>query len=790
MEGLQSIDRWRRELGLHPVPLYSAVDDVRQFILLNGLHGSFCLDLDTADDVDARSIAWSSNVAHYVRLEGTAVSVQRWDQPGLQRAPAAAVASALQTFHARLEAQQPDSSRSSVAHAIRVFRALRGALPPALDGSQALGAYLALLACAFDRVAPRELDAARWALGPEAVDAAERVQPQHWRTLTEDLTMGRAVERLSLDLALLIRHAGGTLFQEAHYEAVVHGQLGLFAPTPARLVRSSAPLGVHFTPPPLVRTLVEEGLRLVPLNRPDITVFDPACGSGEFLREALRQLRSMGYRGPVRLLGWDISPVACAMARFALACESDVGAVVDIQRTDSALTEWPERLDCILMNPPFLAWPDVPGPYKEAMQGRLGRMYAFRPDLASLFVAKAVERLPDLAVLASVLPASFLDSKSMRAFRDELATKIEVASVARLGSHDLFSGAKVDAGFIVARARPTPRIDAAPGERVQDETLVVWANALPTSTSAALRGVRKMRLGPRAAFGQLSTHNYSVYYRSLDSTSWAPRPYDAWQLDQRLGSLPTVADRFAVQQGTLTGLNRAFVIGADEWQNLPLGERPFFRAAVLNESIDAGRIMTAAYVFYPYGDCLIESEAKLRRVVPEFYRGWLRPHEADLKARAGVPERWWDLTRPRRWQMSRTPKLVSTYFGDVGSFALDESGEVIVVQGYGWLGRRAMSFSRGVWCAYLALVNSGVFSTLLSARSNHVGGGQWNLSKRFVDGIPLPDLSSSDLDVSLLKGLTTIGRAIHTRGLESLSAQERREWEQLVEAAYGLSALA
>lgn len=57
------------------------------------------------------------------------------------------------------------------------------------------------------------------------------------------------------------------------------------------------------------------------------------------------------------------------------------------------------------------------------------------------------------------------------------------------------------------------------------------------------------------------------------------------------------------------------------------------------------------------------------------------------------------------------------------------------------------------------MLNSRLMSSLLAASSNNVGGGQWNLSKRFVTGIPWVKLGK-DMS-SLVRDLSQIGEAIH-----------------------------
>jgi hypothetical protein len=50
---------------------------------------------------------------------------------------------------------------------------------------------------------------------------------------------------------------------------------------------------------------------------------------------------------------------------------------------------------------------------------------------------------------------------------------------------------------------------------------------------------------------------------------------------------------------------------------------------------------------------------------------------------------------------------------------------------------------------------------LLASISVHIGGGQWDLSPRYLNRLPLPDLASQDFEPDLLEGLARIGRAIH-----------------------------
>ena len=57
--------------------------------------------------------------------------------------------------------------------------------------------------------------------------------------------------------------------------------------------------------------------------------------------------------------------------------------------------------------------------------------------------------------------------------------------------------------------------------------------------------------------------------------------------------------------------------------------------------------------------------------------------------------------------------------------------------------------------AIVATLNAPITNTLLAGVSNNLSGGQWNLSKRFVERMPLVDVQK--LPNSLLEPLSQIG---------------------------------
>jgi hypothetical protein len=256
-----------------------------------------------------------------------------------------------------------------------------------------------------------------------------------------------------------------------------------------------------------------------------------------------------------------------------------------------------------------------------------------------------------------------------------------------------------------------------------------------------------------------------------------------------LDNKPRVKDIFDVKQGIKTGLHKAFVLSKDEYLSLPKNERKYFRPAIVNGSIRAGFIVDKAYGFFPYGKVRFANQSELKSAAPYYYKTYLLPNYTKLLKRSGIDKsKWWEYTRYRTWLVEPRPKIVSSQFGDAGSFGLDLYGKFVPIDASSWLPigeNRVTKFSDQIGFAYLAILNSDIFSQLLAASSTHLSGGQWSLTKQYVDNIALPDLFISNSDSALINGLAQIGNSIY-EGLP-IQDQDVRLHTKLVKQAYGIA---
>ena len=251
-------------------------------------------------------------MGHYVSLLDDTVEVLRYDASAsaAETYSLRSIQENLRKFHAYLEGSQPRSEMSVISHAIRVFRQLRSASGDE-EGTRSLLSFLTLVACATDECDREILDGKKWGLPSNYKDNLASVSDSDWELLSIELVRGRRFDNLTLRPELLLRHAAGQLFQEAHYEVSVLRQLRLpgFPPPSKAPTKTPQGVGVHFTPPSLARMIVEQSIRLLGFA---LSFFANDFRSGlrvwRVLRESIRQLRIRKFTERSDLVGSGTFP--------------------------------------------------------------------------------------------------------------------------------------------------------------------------------------------------------------------------------------------------------------------------------------------------------------------------------------------------------------------------------------------------------------------------------------------------------------------------------------------------
>jgi adenine-specific DNA-methyltransferase len=390
------------------------------------------------------------------------------------------------------------------------------------------------------------------------------------------------------------------------------------------------------------------------------------------------------------------------------------------------------------------------------LQEILGDAFHYRPDLSMAFASLALHHLRPGGTLATLLPVGALGQTGGIKWRDGLLRNNEVELVAVLGDHGLFRDAMVNVAALVLRKSDKPR-DLA--------STMLWASQKRGASSAALRRLRRWQGGNRNAE---RTVDWSIYQmsRHLLATrdDWTPRPNSLGELPERLVEtvgVTTVEALFQVELGVRAGtIGSNLQIVAAEYALLPSRERKFFRPVAETRSIRNGRIQPITWIFYPDEPM---TSAEIQRVAPSFHSQHLDPLGLD-------PDERIDLDRARRdTNLRRRPRLVTRAFIGTDSFAVDEDGRFVVVQGYSWLPRQAILGgpfeTTTLLHDYVFLLNSRIFFALLRENGRIVSGGQVDGAKNQVRSVPLPDLAAMYLETPEIEA--------QARTLREIDAVER-----------------
>lgn len=752
----EHLSLWAKQTGVLPVNLLHCQNTgVLKYAMLDGDINNFCLDYSENQDMDAdvyKRLAWSSNMRNYIRVAGDDVMLYCVGNGSPECIPKNLVLNNMEKFYQYISPKQNTPTVEGVVpFVMREFRGIRNWLREENSAESSMTALLYMLASIREKEKINNANLVSLGLPINTLDIVGVLpsMEEHLQHLREGMN------GILLDISLLLRHAAGRLFEEANYIAKFNPQLSLFTNYDINYAYDPQKLGAFYTPTYLARSIVEKVIKESNIeDKKVISILDPACGSGEFLVEALRQLKTLGFVGKVKVYGWDVSSVAINIANFVLHFEREEwndSLELHIEEHDSVVRNWP-NVDIILMNPPYSSWEQLNEEQREAVKELMPKG---KPNLSSVFYLKAVNALKEKGILGCVMPTSFLINDSTKALRKDSKEKATPFYIGRLGSF-VFQRAFVDVCVVMAKV----------GADIDENITMLWTDNKGKLVPDALRKLRMIDYG--ASF-PLNMEDVSIYKQEtknlLDNEVWMPLSYKEMQVKNTLdgllacGVMECVKEVFSVKQGCRTGNNSLFKIKKQELLAMGDAEKAYFRPSVDSDSLQNNILQEKSYVFFPYNEngLNILNEDELKDKVPTYYHKIIGSKEA-LASRAGDIKQWWALTRPRDWQFTTGIRLVSAEFGNSSNFSIDESGRFVVERGLAWLPKDKQMPIDNLY-AYLAILSSEYFNTLLAIYSRQLAGGNWfNLEKKFVDHIPLPRFS--DIEDFTLRLLTEYGKKI------------------------------
>jgi hypothetical protein len=188
-------------------------------------------------------------------------------------------------------------------------------------------------------------------------------------------------------------------------------------------------LGEYYTPAWLAEHVLDQvGYQGQATDR----LLDPTCGSGTFLLAALKRWRHSSVPTTLPIVGFDLHPLAVATARanylLSVADLFQPNARIDVPvfARDAILAPSPDEASFhyVVGNPPWIAWDNLPGDYREAtkphwqryglfsLSGNAARHGGGKKDLSMLVLYTAADRyLASGGRLGMVITQTLFQSK-------------------------------------------------------------------------------------------------------------------------------------------------------------------------------------------------------------------------------------------------------------------------------------------------------------------------------------------------------------------------------------------
>ena len=502
--------------------------------------------------------------------------------------------------------------------------------------------------------------------------------------------------------------------------------------------------GKVYTPPHLVRFILDLAAYTAESPIETVPLLDPACGTGVFLEEALHRLaeRAVALKGDLRfpkaadifldaarrnLVGVDIDPDACRLARAALVRTASelVGRPVppeyfsanvieadflsaDVMRAGGRLAILPP-FAAIVGNPPYIATTRLGNPAKEVLR-REFRTASGRIDLYILFFERSVELLQPAGRLAFITPDKYLSSRSAQPLRTLLRASGAVHALARFDSHKVFrNAATVPCVTLFER-----------GARQGSVNVMRCAGS-------------ESDVGSVRVLGQTCLSSTLVA-----SPDWSATHPDLQRLAGRIRAMHPTLDSVSrrVSAGIATGRDGVFVVPA----GLDLGIEPeLLHPAVRGRDIATYRIcepslrMVVPYSFEGHFPQLVD----IRRY-PGAMR-YLATRQGELEGRHCVRvwgKAWYDLHDPIPFDLATQPKVIVPDIADRNRFAFDPGSYVPLHSAY-------YIVPAGIDARFLtAVLNSRPAEFLIRTTAPRVKDGFSRYRSQFLLGLPIPSPSS------------------------------------------------
>ncbi|MCH8095509.1 MAG: N-6 DNA methylase [Proteobacteria bacterium] len=555
-----------------------------------------------------------------------------------------------------------------------------------------------------------------------------------------------SVSPYEFNFAFMSKHALSRIYEKyvsvLEFDEKSDGQLSFIPTVPVE--RPTTKIGAIYTPQ-FIASFFARYVRdnMTPRAFRKFRSFDPACGSGIFLRTLLElqcdplvpdvtpQTIQNSFAS---IYGIDRDPNACHATRLSLSLLHLVATgrlpeQINVQIADAVELALKDRLephsfDVILANPPYIKLEHLTEEERIIYGQYLKEDDVGRIDSYIAFTKLCLEKVEEGGFVCLVLPQSFLFADNTRFLRQKVSQQFDVRCLVDLSSVQVFEDVGVSNVLLIVQRKLR-----GVSERVKAQ-IVRCQEFVGASLQACLNGK------------SIDTPYYNVFQVDqawFSRKEWVVLRPDEMRLTERLNTFLPLSHFLNVHQGVITGDDEIFIRRVSE---IPTGDRKLYQSYLPDRQIFRYKLPSRLEetIFYPFLDGVALNHEYIETNFPQTWT-YLLQHQQRLEARSSVRRGyapWWRPVWPRDPKRILRPKIVCPHLMLAPRFAVDTKGTLLVSRSPFLISKSSeeeITFLK----FFCAILNSTVVQWYISRHSYKYSRGYHRIEVSLLKNVPAPN---------------------------------------------------
>lgn len=377
-------------------------------------------------------------------------------------------------------------------------------------------------------------------------------------------------------------------------------------------------LGQVYTPGVIIDYIIDDAITAKKLvENPYLKILDPACGSGFFLIQAFRRLKSIFIENRERIVtknpefeieykrgieefivrnslhGMDIDIFSVYMTKFAIAIESKGAFGANIIALDILFGECDESFDIIIGNPPYIGFKNLESDYKTELRLKYAEVYQDKADISYCFFQRGYELLSQTGEIQLITSRYFLEALHAKKLRKYIRDNYGILRLVDFYGKNIFKGASISPVIIKLSKSKTQK----PLEYYRFDKSKFNLNSMD--------------------LGEFKKLNIAL--DNLGSQNWILKSSAQIELFKKIDNSGTykLSEIANSNQGIITGLDKAFIL--DQIPQISKEEQKLIKPWAKNSNIERySGVNSYRYLIYTNDIVGLEASGVLEQHIAQF----------------------------------------------------------------------------------------------------------------------------------------------------------------------------